>query len=211
MRKNHFLLGLALASLGGVISVRAEGFFSDRGYLGFSGGVALQQNITLQDDEGQSAEATFNPGFHLDFTAGLETPKGWAFEFETGVIHNSFDEIGGVSLSSTGDNLQMLAVPFLFNVLIRPKISESLTACVGVRAGGVATTFYSEYGFFDTYSSDFAFGYQALAGFNYQAAENWDIGLAYKFLGTTDHDLGFGVKSGGTFTHSFLICVRFRF
>jgi opacity protein-like surface antigen len=208
MRNKLLLLGAALALLAFAPSARAEGFFANRGYVSFSGGGVLQQSITLRNSLGETAQATFDPGFRLDVSAGLETPNGLAFELETSLIYNSFDKIDGVPLDATGDNLQMLEVPLLFNVLYKPKLSSSVSGYVGVGVGGVATTFYSEHGFFTEYETDLTFGYQAMAGFNYQLDERWGIGLAYKFLGTTDHDLGFGVKSGGTFTHSFLISVN---
>lgn len=141
----------------------------------------------------------------------LSTPEGRAFELETAHVHNAFDKIGGVSLRSNGDNLQMLEVPLVFNALYKPPLSELLTGYVGAGIGGVVTTFCSERGFYYEYDSNFTFGYQGMAGANYQLGDRWSVGLAYKFLGTTDHDLGFGVKSGGKFTHSLLFCVSYTF
>jgi opacity protein-like surface antigen len=211
MLKNKSIAGFAIVLLGLAPVLRAEGFFSNRQYLTVSAGTALQQNITLRDDLGNRVEATFKPGFQLGVAVGLESPKGWAFELETSFIYNAFDKIDGVPVNSAGANLEMLETPLLFNVLFKPKLARALSGYVGVGLGGVATMFYSDQTFWGSYTTDFTFGYQGMAGLNYRFDERWELGLAYKFLGTTDHDLGFGIKSGGTFTHSFLICVSYTF
>ena len=60
------------------------------------------------------------------------------------------------------------------------------------------------------FASDFTFGYQGSLGLKYAISENCDLGIAYKFLGTSDHDMGrFGTD--GTLTHSLLATLTFRF
>ena len=54
-------------------------------------------------------------------------------------------------------------------------------------------------------ASDTAFAYQVEAGFRCPIAKNFDLGLAYKFLGTTDHswsDHGVNLSTDGSYTHS---------
>ena len=41
--------------------------------------------------------------------------------------------------------------------------------------------------------------------------DRWAICVAYKFLGTSDHDLGSGVTMDGSFTHSLLATLTYKF
>jgi len=65
------------------------------------------------------------------------------------------------------------------------------------------------------FDSDLTFGYQATAGLKYAFSERWEIGVAYRFLGTTEHELdsGFGsvVKMDGTLTHSLMATISLKF
>ena len=60
---------------------------------------------------------------------------------------------------------------------------------------------------------DVVFGYQTMAGFNYDLTDRLAVGLNYKFLGTTDHDWnigGLGLKAEGTFNHSILASINYK-
>ena len=62
--------------------------------------------------------------------------------------------------------------------------------------------------------NDITFGYEAFAGFKYALSDRVDIGVAYKFMGSLDHDWrdsGVKLKTDGIFTHSILAMVGFHF
>jgi len=58
--------------------------------------------------------------------------------------------------------------------------------------------------------TDFTFGYQPVAGINYEISERCDIGVVYKFLGTSEHDLGGGVTMDRTLTHSLMAAITVK-
>ena len=68
---------------------------------------------------------------------------------------------------------------------------------------------------FRSVGSDYEFGYQATAGFKYAFARDWEAGICYKFLGTTEHkwDNGSGAiyEADPTFSHSILATLTFKF
>ena len=66
----------------------------------------------------------------------------------------------------------------------------------------------------DFNSTDYTFAYQAELGFKYSLSKYIDLGLAYKFVGTTDHswtDNNTNLKTDGTMTHAIIATVTWRF
>jgi opacity protein-like surface antigen len=181
-----------------------------KGYFEIDLGPAWQSDITLRDSAGTRAITSFDTGFRLDFKGGVACGENWAFELETGVIYNAVDKIDGASLDP-GDRLEFAEIPLLLNVIYKLPFRGPLTAYVGAGVGGVVGTYYAESSGFSSYTSDLTFGYQAMAGVRYALNDRWDIGVAYKFLGTSEHEWDADVKSNGTRTHSVLATVSYRF
>lgn len=69
--------------------------------------------------------------------------------------------------------------------------------------GGVSTTL-TDYDFVSGESDDaFGLAWQATAGCRYELIQGMDLGLAYKYLGTTDRTFNrLEVRLDGTQTHS---------
>ncbi len=110
-----------------------------------------------------------------------------------------------------GDRLEFAQIPLLLNVVYKLPFHGPLTAYVGAGLGGVVDAYYAESEGFSSYTSDVTFGYQVMAGAKYALSDRWDIGVVYKFLGTSEHDWDVDVKSNGTRAHSLSATVSYRF
>lgn len=170
------------------------------GYLTFDGGLALQRDVTIKDSGG--VNASFNPGFRLDATVGFATrePNSWGFEFDLGLIYNAMKPI--TAFNSEG--LDDYQIPLLLNVEYTLPLRGPISAYVGVGLGVVYGIYAGDGTSIIGVSGDFVFGYQGTAGLKYSISDQWDLGIAYKILGTSDHDMGV-FKTDGTLTHCFLI------
>jgi opacity protein-like surface antigen len=180
-----------------------------RPYLAVDAGVELQQDVTIKDTGG--AKMSFDPGIRFDFGAGYHFAESWALEFQTGLIYNSVDKIGGISLNAVGASADFYEIPLMANVIYTVPIHERIGIFLGGGIGGVVGLFHTEGFGQSSDNTDLTFGYQALLGAKYAFNDRMEMGIGYKFLGTTDHDLGSGVKSEGTMTHSLLVVFSVNF
>jgi opacity protein-like surface antigen len=97
---------------------------------------------------------------------------------------NSVNKIGGTSLSSVGQSIDLYSVPILANVTCKFTTQCGLDPYFGIGAGGVISFFeVVPSGNSDT---DIEPAAQFEAGLKYQLAPNAAIGLAYKFLASVD-------------------------
>ncbi len=174
-----------------------------RWYLGLDAGLALQQDITIQDTGG--AKLAFDPGVRLDLSGGLHLSKSWKAEVELGFIYNSVSSVGGESAGS--DSPDYFQVPIMANVIYTLPLRGPISAYAGVGVGGVYGLLWT-----DLFGSEdsFSFGYQGILGVKYALNDNLDLGLSYKLLGTVEHDLG-AATVDGTLSHSVLAVVTFKF
>lgn len=153
-------------------------------------------------------------GVRGDFIAGYSFSKAFSFEVEAGVVYNPFDKlrvggsVGGVSFSeyATVSDMSLWQVPILANVVFTVPLDSRFKPFVGAGVGGIWTIMSGE----DTSNSDFTFAFQGLAGLNFALAENVEVGVVYKFLGTLQHDIG-GVKTDPLYTSSIMALFTFRF
>ncbi len=86
-----------------------------------------------------------------------------------------------------------------------------LRGYIGGGIGGVYGIFTGNGTSLFGFTSDLTFGYQGIAGIQYAVSDRCDLGVSYKFLGTTEHDLGSGVAMDGTLTHSFMAALTIKF
>ncbi len=189
---------------------------SGKVYLSFDLGPAWQQDITMSDPIGDSEKVTFDPGARLDFDFGYNFTKNWAAELEIGLIVNQVKN--SFFLGTDFMEVDWVELPIMVNVIYTQPLGRHFSAYVGGGIGGVFSDYSNEFG--GTTASDTTFGFQGLAGIKYAINDRWDIGVAYKFLGTTDHDVGPGFdsngnptefESDGTMTHSVLMALTFKF
>jgi opacity protein-like surface antigen len=187
-------------------------------YLGFDIGAALQQDITIKDTFGESEKVNFDPGVRFDFQAGYNFTTDWAAEMELGVVVNQVKD--SVVFGTDFMEVDLVELPIMVNVIYTQPLGRGFSACIGGGIGGVFSDYSNEYG--GTTKSDATLAFQGIAGLKYTINERWDTGVSYKFLGTTEHDIGSGVAlfdhaspteytSGGTMTHSILIALTCRF
>ncbi len=186
-------------------------------YLGFDAGVAWQQDITISDSVGDSDRVTFDPGARLDCELGYNFTKNWAAELEVGLIINQVAH--SYALGTDFMSVDFTELPVMVNVIYTRPLGHHFSAYVGGGVGGVFSDYSNEFG--GTTPSDSVFAFQGTAGVKYAINERWDVGVAYKFLGTTGHDVGPGVaydgitpteyKSDGTMTHSVLVALTCKF
>jgi len=189
---------------------------NDQLYLGLDAGVAWQQDITISDSIGDSEKVTFDPGARLDCELGYNFTKNWAAELEVGLdispVAHSF------VLGADFMNVDFTELPVMVNVIYTQPLGRRFSAYVGGGLGGVFSEYSNDFG--GSTPTESAFGFQALAGIKYAISDRWDFGIAYKFLGTTEHDVGPGFdsngfptefRSDGTLTHSILVTLTCRF
>lgn len=185
-------------------------------YLSFDAGAAWQQDITISDSVGDSDKVTFGTGARLDCQLGYNFTTNWATELEVGLIINpvAHSDVLGTDFMSV--DYTELAV--MVNVICTRPLGHHFSAYVGGGIGGVFSEYNDEFG--DSTPSASAFAFQGMAGIKYAINDRWDFGIAYKFLGTTEHDVGPGFdsngsptefKSGGTMTHSVLVALTCKF
>ncbi len=194
---------------------------ADRFYLDAAVGPALQQDDSIKVSSfGNSGHVEFDTGVRADLRLGYDLCPHFSAELESGftwnTVHNFNTALGDNESSTLGYNADLYEIPMLVNLIYRP-LHGAFQPYIGVGCGGAV-------GIFDTsnvplYSSNFGatdwtFAYQGEIGFKYQASRHVEVGLAYEFLGTTDHnwtDGGYTLKTDGTMTHSFLATLTWRF
>ena len=185
-------------------------------YFGFDAGAAFQQDINLYDSIGDNEKIAFGTGVRLDGQLGYNITPRWAAEFEFGLIINEVKQ--SAMLGTDFMNVDLVEVPIMLNVIYTQPLGDHFSAYLGGGVGAVFSDYETDYG--GTTEGDTTFGYQGLAGFKYIINERWDLGVTYKFLGTTQHDVGPGFdsngnstefKSNGTMTHAVLLALTWRF
>jgi opacity protein-like surface antigen len=185
-------------------------------YVGFDVGAAFQQDILLYDTIGDSEQVTFGTGVRLDCEMGYNFTTNWATELEIGLIDNPVKK--SAILGTDFMNVDLIELPIMVNVIYTRPLGRHFSAYLGGGVGGAFSDYSNEFG--GTTEGDSTFAYQGLAGFKYTISERCDLGLTYKFLGTTQHDVGAGFdsngnptefKSDGTMTHAVLLVLNCKF
>jgi opacity protein-like surface antigen len=185
-------------------------------YAGFDAGAAFQQDIRLYDTIGDSETVSMGTGVRLDCQLGYNFTPNWAAELEIGLIAN--DVNNSVILGTDFMDVTFVEMPIMANVIYTRPLGRHFSAYIGGGVGGAFSSYGNEFG--GTTASDTTFAFQGLAGLKYTINERWDLGVTYKFLGTTEHDVGPGFdsngnetefKSSGTMTHSVLLALTCKF
>ena len=189
---------------------------SGKVYFGFDGGAAFQQPINLYDSIGDNEKVTYGTGVRLDLEMGFNVTPNWAVELETGLIINPVKN--SFVLGTDFMNVELVEVPLMANVIYTRPLGRHFSVYLGGGLGGAFSDYENDFG--GTTEGDTTFAFQGLAGLKYTFGERWDVGVTYKFLGTTKHDVGPGFdslgnptefKSDGTMTHAVLLALSCRF
>jgi opacity protein-like surface antigen len=189
---------------------------ADKLYLDAGIGASVQQSTDIRVSMlGNSGNVQFNPGIRGELAVGYNINKHFAAELESGVIWNSVDSILGNNGSSSGYRADIYQIPTLVNFVYRP-LHGKFQPYIGVGAGVAATIFDSSNiplyspSFSDT---DWTFAYQGELGFKYALSSRTELGVAYKFFGTTEHDWsepGYTLKTDGTMAHTFMVTFTWK-
>jgi opacity protein-like surface antigen len=179
---------------------------ASRFYFTANGGVAWLDNVSFKNSSG-SGTLRFDPGFRLDVAGGYQFTREFSVELETGLTGNRAQ--GFVDDFYDNESVYLLQTPILANVTYRIPLQRRLKPFIGAGIGGVYTRLENWSVLSDEHNgSDFTFGFQGSAGVRYQISPRTELGVAYKFMGTTDHRLE---NMDGTRSHSAVIAFLLRF
>lgn len=209
--RTPIFLGVAGSTL--LIAAVNTGAQDDKWYLDADGGAAIQQDVNVKNGGGKTV---FDTGFRTGLALGYNFCDSLAAQLETGVIGNSINSISGTSLSAVGASAETYEIPMLADVIYKIPTRSGFTPYFGVGAGGAATMLRSSnvpLGF-PASDTDFTFACQGLAGLKYAIGKNMEVGVAYKFIATTDHSWSQGgvtFRTDGTMTHSMVATFTWKF
>lgn len=182
------------------------------GRIYFSAGLGpsfLQDTHLTGYDDYESGSIQFDPGVRLDVALGYRFWRGFSVEAETGFLFN-LTQLRGVGVWSADAGLYQ--EPLLLNVRWEARNWGRWRPFIGVGGGGVVTTLedYDRSG--ENSDSDVGWAWQAMAGCRYALTESMDLGLTYKYLGTTDRMFEeLEARIGGTDSHAVQVSLQLRF
>jgi opacity protein-like surface antigen len=127
----------------------------------------------------------------------------WTTGIEVGVIYNKVKEINGAEPLS---DISLYEVPLLLNVTWQLPIPGPLKFYGGGGVGGVFSVWDGVSSGSSSFTTDWTFGFQGVAGVKYALGSKWDLDGTYKYLGTTGHE-----NFNGTFTHAFVASITCKF
>jgi opacity protein-like surface antigen len=184
--------------------------FVDNVYVGIDSGASLQQDIDVKDGfNGSGGQIKFQTGWTLGATMGYSISKYFSAELNSGVVWNNISTVGNQSLNGVGW-ARLAEVPVVVSGVFtyplgdfKPYLGAGLGAAMGIfDSSGIPGSGTSPN---PTYrDADVTFAYQVQLGFKYSLAKNLDLGLAYRFIGTSDHswsDNSIQLNTSGTKTH----------
>jgi len=187
-------------------------------YFNADAGGNFVQDIRLRIVEGHAeghANVSFDPGMRLDLSGGYKLSESFALELETGFTYNQIHKFAGRSVSSDNNLYQ---VPILLNVAYSHALNNkwSIYGSLGAGAGIDTLDFRSANPLDIRHGSDTdcTLDYQASLGVKYAISQNCDLGLGYKFFGTTENEWkikGVTRKTDEVFNHSILLNFTYKF
>jgi opacity protein-like surface antigen len=180
-------------------------------YLQGEAGAVFMQD--LQVNVGSREKLSFNPGVRGDLVLGYKFNQSWSTELDCGVLWNSFNKYGNYSFPSN-EQAELYQIPILVNYLYRLPIKGSFEGFLGGGVGAVVSKFHLNDQGLDFKNSDLTFGGQVMAGVKYHLSSQADLGLAYKFLGTTSHkwaDQGWYTQTSGSLTHALVLALSVKY
>ncbi len=181
-----------------------------RFYVTADFGASIIQDTTLKSStlNFDNQTITFDTGARFNVGVGYHFTDWLAAEVETGMAFNRTESVSGYFT----DSLDYIQIPFMANAVFRLPTRSRWQPFAGVGLGGVATQLADSNFTYGQSDEDFGFAWQAFAGCRYQISSKVELGLTYRYLGTTEHDFdSFGIKMEGTHTHSFMASIVVRF
>lgn len=189
-------------------------------YVGAEGGGAFQQDVSIRDNTnpyGNGGDVKFDAGYRAGGDVGYSFCKYFSTELDASDIHNNINTVGD-SLSSIGASAHLDEIPLLVNGVFtwpmgnfKPYVGAGAGAAIGIVDSSNIYGLVPSGTYRDT---DYTFAWQGEAGFNYAVARHLDLGVVYKFVGTTENDWNddkVPLKTDGTMTHTIMGTITWRF
>lgn len=173
------------------------------------GGTAQAQNWYISgfgginyshDADSNAGDVEYDLGYGLGGTVGYDMQGGFRIEGEVAYRQNDFDRIGA---GPSGAELKIWT--FMANALYDFNLESSLRPHIGAGLGAVNGA--ADFGGVEF--DDTAIGLQLIAGIDYNVAPDLALVLDYKYLTSTDLELG-GAGVGDLEYSSSLISVGLR-
>ncbi len=176
------------------------------------GGVLTQDLIVRS----AGTKVPFDPGIGGNLSLGFDITDALAVELQTGATSSSLNTSANTVPAFGGFDVNFYQVPLLANVIFKAPIPGGLTPYVGAGAGGVFSELDMHHRGFYQSDTDATFGYQALAGVRVALNRYTELGVGYRFLGTTAHtwfanNPAAYTATGPTFAHSILATLTISF
>lgn len=192
----------------------------DNLYATIDAGASLQQNVSILDGTGFSGsggDIKFQTGWRVGADVGYRFCDYLSAEFVSGLIWNNITTIGHQDLAGVA-SAHLEEVPLLANGVFtyplgnfKPYVGLGLGAVVGIFHGSDFQNLGGPPNYNDT---DVTFAYQAEIGMNYSVCKNVEVGLAYRFVGTSNHQWdneSILIKTDGTMIHTIEATFTWRF
>ncbi len=182
-------------------------------YFNMEAGGTLQQDLIIRN---APQRAAFDPGERGDLSLGVDITDALAVELQTGVSYNNIQTGAGQGLALSSGSADLYQVPILGNLIFKAPLPGGLTPYVGAGFGGVASELDTYRRGFWASDTDFVPAYQALAGVRCTLNRHTELGIGYRFLGTTAHTWFAGnpnlyTPTSQTFSHSILATLTISF
>jgi len=172
-------------------------------------GAAWEEDLDITTDFGFGTainpKLQFDTGIRVDIGYQWAMSEHFALQFETGFIWNGVNDLRldtayfGTPSTSVSGNLWQ--IPVLANLIYNIPLNPGLNLYFGAGVGLTVSWLDLE----NSNSDAVAFAYQGVAGLNYAITPNIELGIAYKFLGTTSQTFsdigsryGYGYYSGNS-------------
>jgi len=189
------------------------------------------KSITIGADVVSSTNASvaMDGGVAWNIAGGFHLNDWLALEMSTGIAYNDFDSVSGtISVNgtptlagTTGISGHLLQVPILFGPRAEVPLGENFRFNAGVSLGAIyidgdlAASFTDGITTvsFDGGDSAWAFAYSVTLGLDWVIAPSVDLGLAYRFLGTTSASFGPDdlIEGEGVYNQQVLASLTIRF
>jgi opacity protein-like surface antigen len=187
-------------------------------YVRADAGAIFQQDADLAQSHVPTFTAGFNPGVRVDLAVGYNLTQSLALELEPGFMWNSLDTLNGRSLYP-GEGVDLYSVPILAGVIYKFPTHSNWTPFIGLAVGGNIGILDGTFPRFSVNDTDVTFAYQAQAGISYALSDNASLGVAYKFIGTTDQSYSLAapdgyvnnVTIGGVYIHGIFVNFNWSF
>ncbi len=157
--------------------------------LDMGGTIPEETDLTQLGGPVSGEKFKLDPGFQFDLSAGYRFLPWLEVGPELGFTFNSVDSIGSWSYHNT----TLGQVLMMANVRLEYPVKSRVAPFVGAGIGGAASflTFGGNSGYYYYYDyepdgtgSDFSLAFQLFGGVRCRVADNWNLGLEYRYLFT---------------------------